>query len=389
MCPSKPCWYTLGFDVFCKCLSINLLIPRSGQMLSKQQAFGKNYSGLQTLAEKSTMVTKALEYIGDVLKHVKPYLMRKGPAEGLYLTYRIIGCLVKSWAPILATSKAQPLLFRIIDCLLLPHAVLQQDKGLPAAMLSAIRENLPLFLQGLSFICCQSQTQGAYLNQLLGNVIQQYLGRFLPPSPSASRAGQHPILLALYSSSTPTPGALHLRKATMQVISENYLQFKGHAPPSHLASTLAFILETLRKTRSTEMCDVDMLLPPVLKCLVLVNEPLVKKLSTEILQCVVEGCQGRSGRELATQLTSVFRQFIQDYTTVYGNQVYSILEAVAVLDQPLVISLIPALTEALRNSEYKQGLGRNTVQREAYKRLLSQLTEAGQTEILRLENETH
>lgn len=62
-------------------------------------------------------------------------------------------------------------------------------------------------------------------------------------------------------------------------------------------------------------------------------------------------------------LISSFRQFIHDYTTVYDNQVYSILEAVAVLDQSLVISLIPAMTEALRNSEYKQGLGKNTVQR--------------------------
>uniref|UniRef100_A0ACB8GCP3 Protein MMS22-like n=1 Tax=Sphaerodactylus townsendi TaxID=933632 RepID=A0ACB8GCP3_9SAUR len=108
---------------------------------------GKYYGGLQMLDEKSSMVTKALEYLGDVLKYIKPYLMKKGPAEGLHLTYRIMGCLVKSWASILATSKAQPLLFRIIDCLLLPHAVLQQDKGLPAAMLSAIRENLPHFLQ--------------------------------------------------------------------------------------------------------------------------------------------------------------------------------------------------------------------------------------------------
>ncbi|XP_078236423.1 protein MMS22-like isoform X1 [Pogona vitticeps] len=351
------------------------------------KAFGRNYSGLQTLAEKSAMVAKALEYIGDVLKYVKPYLTRKGPAEGLHLTYRIIGCLVKSWAAILATSKAQPLLFRIIDCLLLPHTVFQQDKELPAAILSAVRENLPLFLQGLSFICSQSQTQGAYLNQLLGNVIKQYFGRFLPSS-SSLRPGQHPVLLAMCSSAT-MPGALHLRKTTMQVISENYLQFKGHAPPSRLASTLSFILDALRRTKDIETCDVEVLLPCVLKCLVMVNEPQVKKLSTEILQCVVEGCQARSGGELATQLTSVFRQFIQDYTTVYDNQVYNILEAVAVLDQSLVISLIPAMTEALRNSEYKQGLGRNTAQREAYKRLLSQLTEAGQTEILKLENETH
>uniref|UniRef100_UPI00253FA919 protein MMS22-like n=1 Tax=Euleptes europaea TaxID=460621 RepID=UPI00253FA919 len=352
------------------------------------KAVGKYYGGLQTLDEKSSMVTKALEYLGDVLKYIKPYLMKKGPAEGLHLNYSIMGCLVKSWAPILATSKAQPLLFRIIDCLLLPHAVLQQDKGLPAAMLSAIRENLPCFLQGLSFICCQAQTQGAYLHQLLGNIIQQYFGRFLPSSPSASQAWQHPILLAI-SSSVAIPGASHLYKTTLQVISENYLQFKGHAPPPRLASVLAFILEVLQRTKSPEMCNIGLLLPVVLKCLVLVNEPQVKKLSMEILQCVIESCQTRSGRELATQLTSMFRQFIQDYTTVYDNQVYSILEAVAVLDQSLVISLIPAMTEALRNSEYKQGLGRNIMQREAYKRLLSQLAEAGQLEIQKLENESH
>lgn len=64
-----------------------------------------------------------------------------------FLGFISTGCLVKSWAAILATSKAQPLLFRIIDCLLLPHAVLQQDKELPAVMLAAIRENLPFFLQ--------------------------------------------------------------------------------------------------------------------------------------------------------------------------------------------------------------------------------------------------
>lgn len=67
---------------------------------------------------------------------------------------------------------------------------------------------------------------------------------------------------------------------------------------------------------------------------------------------------------------SSFRQLVHNYATVYDNQVYSILEIVAVLDQSLVISLIPAMTEALRNSEYKQGLGRNTVQRYVWGSLL-------------------
>ncbi|KAM4679404.1 protein MMS22-like [Amazona ochrocephala] len=351
------------------------------------KAVGRTYSSLQTLPEKSAMVAKTLEYLGDVLKNVKPYLKVKGPPEGLQLTYRIIGCLVKFWAPILATSKAQQLLFRIVDCLLLPHSVLQQDKELPVTLLSSIQESLPLYLQGLSFICCQSQTQGAYLNQLLGSIIQHYFGRFLPSSPSVLGANQHPMVTALCSSITAAQ-MLRLRKTTLHVINENYLQFKGNAPPPRLASVLAFILDVLQRTQSIELCDIDLVLPAVLKCMVLVNELQVKKLSTDIVQYMVEGCQAGSGGERATQLTSVFRQFIQDYTAVYDHRVFSILETVAVLDQTLVTSLIPTITQSLKDSEHKQGLGRNTAQREAYKRLLSCLTEAGQNEIQKLENET-
>ncbi|XP_068867204.1 protein MMS22-like isoform X2 [Aphelocoma coerulescens] len=374
-----------------------LLKANVGQSVFKQdpenalvqfiKAVGRTYSGLQTLPEKSAMVAKTLEYLGDVLKYVKPYLKAKGPPEGLQLTYWIIGCLVKFCAPILATSKAQQLLFRIVDCLLLPHSVLQQDKELPVALLSAIQESLPLYLQGLSFICCQSQTQGAYLNQLLGSIIRHYFGRFLPSSPTAPGARQHPLLTALGSSIT-APQLLRLRKTTVHVISENYLQFKGNAPPPRLASVLAFILEVLQRTQSTELCDINLVLPAVLKCLVLVNELQVKKISTDIVQYMVEGCQAGSGGEHATQLTSVFRQFIQDYTAVYDHRVFSILETVAVLDRALVTSLIPTITQSLKDSEHKQGLGRNAAQREAYKRLLSYLAEAGRNEIQKLENET-
>lgn len=49
------------------------------------------------------------------------------------------GCIVKHWSPLLATAKAQQLLFRIVDTLLLPHNLAQQDR--------ALRDSLPLYLQ--------------------------------------------------------------------------------------------------------------------------------------------------------------------------------------------------------------------------------------------------
>ncbi len=138
------------------------------------------------------MVTRALNYIGDILKHIKPSLVSKNQ-EGLQLAYWAVGrciqthytrdkasgvlcffiftvsqrlvrnhhscvydsmvvsvlfdsgCIVKHWSPLLATSKAQHLLFRIVDGLLLPHNLTQQDK--------ALRDSLPLYLQVRTNAC--------------------------------------------------------------------------------------------------------------------------------------------------------------------------------------------------------------------------------------------
>lgn len=58
--------------------------------MSYCQAVGIVYSGLQVLSERSAMVTKALEYIGDILKHIKPSLVSKNQ-EGLQLAYWTVG----------------------------------------------------------------------------------------------------------------------------------------------------------------------------------------------------------------------------------------------------------------------------------------------------------
>ncbi|XP_041523533.1 protein MMS22-like isoform X2 [Microtus oregoni] len=374
-------------NIFSKAQIDHLPIPEDPKQALIQflEAVGKTYGSLQTFSDKSAMVTKSLEYLGEVLKYIKPYLGKKISSAGLQLTYGIMGILVKSWAQIFATSKAQKLLFRIIDCLLLPHTVLQQEKELPAPMLTAIQKSLPLYLQGICIVCCQSQNQNAYLNQLLRNVIEQYIGRFLPTSPCVSDLGQHPVLLALRTPAS-LPVMTPLRKHIVHAIRKSYLEFKGSSPPPRLASVLAFTLQ-LFKEISLGVCDLELLLPGLLKCLVLVNEPQVKKLATENLQCMIKTCQVGSEGEPATQLTSLFRQFIQDYGVQYSYQVYSILEMVAALSAHIVIHLVPTLTQSLKDSELKWGCGRNIAQREAYSKLLSHLGQVGQDEKQRLESD--
>lgn len=54
------------------------------------QAVGGVYSRLQVPSERSSMVTRALDYIGDVMKYIKPSLVSKNQ-EGLQLVYWAVG----------------------------------------------------------------------------------------------------------------------------------------------------------------------------------------------------------------------------------------------------------------------------------------------------------
>ncbi|XP_041843548.1 protein MMS22-like isoform X2 [Melanotaenia boesemani] len=344
----------------------NKLEPNSAlEMFVK--AVGSVYSGLQLLSERSTMVTRALDYIGDILKYIKPYVVSKNQ-EGIQLAYWTVGCIVKHWSPLLATSKAQQLLFRIVDGLLLPHHLPQQDK--------ALRDSLPLYLQ----------LQGAYLRQQLRSVTRRYLDHFLPASPSMGIIANHPVLLGACEANPTLRGAA-LRRTILEVLCENFLQFKGHTPPPRLASVLMFLLELLRRNGDADVTVLTLPLPSLLRCLMLVNELQVRKVSTDALQLVVERCAAASREGACEQMITVLRTFVEENEGVYDRQVYGVLETVAVLDPTVVQALIPSLTLSLRNSEHKRGLGKNIALRSAYMKLLCLLGESGQAEITSLESD--
>ncbi|XP_016357896.1 protein MMS22-like [Sinocyclocheilus anshuiensis] len=297
------------------------------------RAVGQSYCELQLLSERSSAVSRALEYVGDILKYIKPYLLNKS-REGLQLAYWTVGCLVKHWSYLLATSKAQQLLFRIVDVLLLPHALLQQDSGTHTQMLSALKESLPLFLQGLSVAVSVSQSQGAYLKQQLNSVISQYLSRFLPATPSTGAVVNHPVLLAACES-TPTPQGERL--------------FLFNQIP------VAFLS--------------------------------VKRLSTEVTQLIVERCTAAVGEQPCEHTTTILRAFVEENEGVYDQQVYNVLEVAAVLHPFTVTALIPFLSLSLRKTECKRGLGKNTSLRNGYRRLLALLGDSGQAEMISLEED--
>uniref|UniRef100_A0A674E847 Protein MMS22-like n=1 Tax=Salmo trutta TaxID=8032 RepID=A0A674E847_SALTR len=321
------------------------------------QAVGRVYSGLQVLSERSAMATRALDYTGDIMKYIKHYLVNKSPQEGLLLAYWAVGCVVKHWSPLLATSKAQQLLFNIVNGLLLPNSLSGLDK--------ALRDNLSLYLQGLSIATSMSQSQGAYLKKQLRDVISKYLDHFLPATSSVGAIANHPVLLLRTSTKRPDITGSVSYLVCVCLSSENFLHFKGNAPPPRLVTVLAFLLELLRRNNDSDPALLTMPLPSLLRCLKLVNEPHVRRTSTEALQLVVERCSAAAGDAplSLSYCVCVFRSFVEENEGLYDKQVYSVLETIAVLDSRVVQVLIPVLSLSLRNTEHKRGLGKNTTLR--------------------------
>lgn len=160
--------------------------------------------------------------------------------------------------------------------------------------------DLMLGFQGLSVASSVSQSQGAHLRQQLRSVTRRYLDHFLPASPSMGIIANHPVLLS-GCEAKPTPRGTALRRTILEVLwsvsvqspqppgfnmnvlswlipmfvfySENFLQFKGHAPPPRLASVLMFLLELLRRNSDSDPALLTLCLPPLLRCVMLVNEP--------------------------------------------------------------------------------------------------------------------
>lgn len=80
-------------DIFLKAHVEDLSITEDPKKALVQffEAVGITYGNLQTLSDKSAMVTKSLEYLGEILKYIKPYLGKKVSTAGLQLTYRMMG----------------------------------------------------------------------------------------------------------------------------------------------------------------------------------------------------------------------------------------------------------------------------------------------------------
>ncbi|XP_071800520.1 protein MMS22-like [Asterias amurensis] len=365
-------------------------------MLQFIQALGYHFNSAQGFQERLQKRQTILSYFGDLVELIQPMIRTMRSAVDLLWIYKVTGHVVKYCASILyVKGKSQSQLPGILTELVLPPALFNPKKSLPPPMLSAIRETLHLFMEGLASLDLQRDD---FIQRKLHELVQQYFLRFQGQKASSLMAGpssavstaNHPIMVSLHKSCSRQlhPQISMLRGLVLKVIRQHYLAYHGQQPPSHLPYTMAFLQELIRRTYNPQQVvrDAVVLLATVLEYLLLCDVASVKKTMSSLLAAMMDACKKDTPPNLQSELLSILRSFLSRHLRIHQASTLHSLETVAVLHPQLVTAFIGDCSKLVLECEHWRGVGTDKTLRQAYCSVLSHLGAEGQAVITRIQN---
>ncbi|KAK3583329.1 hypothetical protein CHS0354_038939 [Potamilus streckersoni] len=356
------------------------------------KVIGRAYRKLETWSDKMQFRSEVTSYFGDIPKHVSLVLKNFGPADVLNNMYRVVGHIVKHCASLLfVQSQPDCPLPSLINSMITPHYIFKTDKPVNSTFLSAVRDHLHLFVQGLGRM---DYMKTAYVHRRLKDIVTVYLPKF----PVKHQAGSlmstmslsvHPLVACLSESylSISSEESIKLRHFILHVVVEQFLAVKNMTLPASHTLGLSFIAEALQMTINTEVIasDCPVLLPSILEYILLTDSSSIQQYTTVLLQKLMEANSIHQQQELQCQIVTIFEQFVTTYFKLNSEGVFRTLEKVAILNSMVIVPLIPKLNYSVLEVETKRGVGTDSKLRSKYISLLKMLGLEGKEEIAKLE----
>ncbi|XP_071955737.1 protein MMS22-like isoform X2 [Antedon mediterranea] len=357
------------------------------------RCLGQRFASAKNLQEKIQFRKETLQLFGDLVKLIQFSLKKSSAAEAeLKWLYRAIGYIVRDCAPVLYVQSKphQSQLPGLISELLLPPLIFNPNKTLPTNMLSAIRDTLNLFLEGLSTLDFHKD---GFIRQKMQEIVQQYFIRFaikssLMPN-SNSVTANHPLLVTLYPSQrhNPTPHMRKLRQFVIEVLRSRFIALKGQQAPSQAANALQFVHELFTRTSLANETakNAAPLLDTILNYLLMCDNGGLKRQASQILVIMMQACKSSADKNINKDLSSILQKFVDRNLQVHQSSTFQVLESVAALYPLPMYDMIPYLNELLAKCEMKRGAGTDNRIRRTYKSLLGHLGSGGEVVIQQIE----
>ncbi|XP_052242891.1 protein MMS22-like isoform X2 [Dreissena polymorpha] len=372
---------------------VHLLLPQVGDLeeapIRFLKAIEEHHARLESWKDKMAFQKQVTQYFSEIPKCVTPVVKAMTPADVVSNMYRVVGYIVKYCAKLLYVRQ-DVIIPSLIGSLVVPHSVMNPDKPLSPVFLTALRDSLHLYIQGLSNL---SYDRDPYVQRRLKDIVTVYLPKFSLKSAVSLATAVHPVVGSLRSTfiQQPNEEAVKFRHFILQLVISQYLNVQAmKINPQHNLG-FAFIHDVLQRTSSLEVKgrDLALLLRPCLEHLLLVahSDPSI---STVIgcLQATAEAYTSNREEQTMTQVQDECGQFVTTYLKYSSSGVIRVLERLAVLLPDVVIMVIQKISESLLDIERKRGVGVDQKLRSQYYQMLKLLGDRGAAEIERLQSHT-
>lgn len=198
--------------------------------------------------------------------------------------------------------------------------------------------------------------QDSYLMRCMKDIFTHYIHRFPVKATRGHVTTSHPFLATLHHSEARPPVLKELRKLFLDVVRDNYVARRGSSA-LHLQVTMALLVELLQHNAIDwleAMCSV--LLLPLLELLLTLEEQVTKRLSTDLLQKMLQEAQDR-GIPPKDILVGKLQELVGRHMSWSSGRLFRVLRVVAVLHRPLLLEALPHVTRAVVRTEEKRGTG--------------------------------
>ena len=324
-------------------------------LISFFRVLGASYKIIQDIHKKEEFRERCMTYLKRVEKSVESVInCATSSSELVSRIYLSAACLTYHCGTLLyIRSKPDCLIPRLVQILLLPHAVYKTEIRLHPHIATAMKTTLHHFILGIFRLNPKYDT---FAGRVLRDIISQYMTRLV--NKYATSPGvfiNHPLHKCCIGNEN-----LELCRFILETVSNKFICCKGNtrsSPEEHATLALLFIIDVITsKKDSKEVLHhiIDVSLPKMLE-LVMFIEPgeNARKFTVELIRLITKSSV--YGDESREKFVTVMLSVCEKHMAFYSSQVFKLCISMGELSQDLILNLLPKLQELVTAVEQRRG----------------------------------
>ncbi|KAK9502253.1 hypothetical protein O3M35_011056 [Rhynocoris fuscipes] len=321
---------------------------------------------LEGIYEKQSLREKFLSYVDGMENWIKPVISHPRNHEQIKILFCAVGNMFRLIAPLLyIKSKPNTILQQLIDQLLLPFSVHNPETKVHENIISAVKLNLHLFIQGLMQL---SPNEDHYILRTLKELITVYIPRCTNLSNNILLAQTSFSLIGEFRTFDNK-----LKTFILSTVCNSFLKRKSRRPTNQAIFGVTFIKEIMILHGKYESifsdlitCTFERICDVIMYCET--THP-VYKMAKDIIKLYLNSNALRINNAILDEVSGALTLLANENLAWSSRQMFDLLIFISLEAPDIVMNFLPKLQELIKEVELKRGVGFDRTLRSGYEKI--------------------